>query len=689
MNLVRIGDVHGSWDRIEPQKGTFRFDVLERFYQRAAVHNIQVLLSTGASCPPLWLATEHPDVRIISNRGEPYPMGASYHWACIHHPGFIGASDHYLRELIRFALEQPNHFGWQISNEIGFPFMPTLQPGELELYDYNPYALSQFRRWVRQKYGTLEALNDAWMWTSTALWYNDWDEVYPAEALPIARSGVTRWLDWRAFWHESFANFAGHQHRIIRERDTDHPTSVNTFNFKTYDRFGTYTGLDQWAIAQQVDHVGYDLYPGSGNKLAARPEHNSIFLDHGRSVSLSTGRDFWLNEIESGPIGGWVLGPDYNTSPVDIWRNALESLGHDAKLMLYQPWREWDSLPIRMGALVDLDGNESSRLKAASEVGHFIQRHDAFLQNAHVARGDVALLESKPNATFFNGVKEEETLFAIQRGVYRAFWELDYTVDFVTPAQVADGTLNAYPVVALPLVGLLSEVTANALAAYVEQGGVLVAFARSGTLTEAGWYHRQLLPGGLNAAFGLHKVEPDSNDSGLVVYQGEQYLLAHKRDLLSLADEAEPLATFADGCPAVTLARYGLGYGVYFAAQPDADRLKGEHNLVKDVMASMLPRLDIEPRVALKYFGRRTRELDAHLLENNSRAMILIANYLKKDTDVTIRLQHTGRTIAGVFFCKDAEEPEPVDWVYDNDALVLSFRLPKETGEAIQINWEM
>ena len=687
MNLVRIGDVHGSWDRIEPQKGTFRFDVLERFYRRAADYNIRVLLSTGASCPPLWLATEYPDVRIVSNRGETYPMGASYHWACIHHPGFIGAADHYLRELVRFALDQPNHFGWQISNEIGFPFMPTLQPGELELYDYNPYAISQFRRWVRQKYDTLEALNEAWMWSSTALWYNDWEEVHPAEALPIARAGVTRWLDWRAFWQQSFAEFAGHQHRIIRERDADHPTSVNTFNFKTYDRFGTYTGLDQWALAQQVDHIGYDLYPGSGNKLATRPEHNSIFLDHGRSVSLSTGRDFWLHEIESGPIGGWVLGPDYNTSPVDIWRNAIESLGHDAKLMLFMPWREWDSLPIRMGALVDLDGNESDRLKAAVEVGHFIQRHASFLEEAHVPRGDIALLESKANATFFKGVKEEETLFAIQRGVYRGFWELDYTVDFITPAQVADGTLNAYPVVALPLMGLLSLETANALADYVAQGGVLVGFARSGTLTDAGWYHRQLLPGKLNAAFGLHRVEPDSEDGVPISYLGEEYATARKRDLLALADEAEALAMFEDGCPAVTLARYGKGYGVYFATQLDADRLHSEHNLLKDVMDTLLPRLDIEPRVALKYPGRRIRELDAHLLEADSRAMILIANYLKEDTDLKIRVQHAGRSIAGVFRCKD--EAEAVNWVYDNDALVLSLQLPKETVEAIQIKWEV
>lgn len=66
MNLVRSGDVHGAWDRIEPQEGRLRLDLLARFYHTAANYGIRVLLSNGTACPPLWLAHKYPDVRLLS-----------------------------------------------------------------------------------------------------------------------------------------------------------------------------------------------------------------------------------------------------------------------------------------------------------------------------------------------------------------------------------------------------------------------------------------------------------------------------------------------------------------------------------------------------------------------------------------------------------------------------------------------
>ena len=125
INLVRIGDVHGSWDRIEPRRGEMRLDVLGRFYRLAAEYDVRVLLSNGTACPPLWLETLYPDVRIVSSRGERYQHAASYHWACIHHPGYVEEARRYTAVLADFAAAQPNHFGWQISNEMGFPFMPA------------------------------------------------------------------------------------------------------------------------------------------------------------------------------------------------------------------------------------------------------------------------------------------------------------------------------------------------------------------------------------------------------------------------------------------------------------------------------------------------------------------------------------------------------------------------------------
>jgi beta-galactosidase GanA len=686
MNLIRIGDVHGSWDRLEPQEGHIRLEIIDSFYRRAHAYGLDVLLSTGASCPPLWLAHKYPDAVILSSRGERYPLAASYHWACIHHPGFLEACDRYLAALAQFAVGHENHFGWQISNEIGFPFNPTREKDRIDLYCYCEHSKARFREWVRAKYHTLEALNAAWIWSTTAFWYNDWEEVDPPEATPEAWSGVTRWLDWRLFWQEAFAEFARRQHDLIRRYDPDHPTSLNTFNFKGYDRFGALTGLDQWQLAKQVDHIGYDLYPGSGAKIVSRTEHTSIFLDHGRSVSRWSRRDFWLHEVESGPIGGWVLGPEYNTGPADIRRNGLEALGHDAKLMIYMPWREWDYQPLHWGALVDLEGQPTSRLEAATELGRYIQRNNEHLLTAHVPPGEVALLESKPNAIFFNGIGQEETLFAAQRGAYRVFWEQDFSVDFITPAHLSQPEVANYSVIVLPLMALLSLEQAEALSAYVKGGGLLIGFARCASLTETGWYHRRLPIPPLREAFGLTHIEPDALGPSVLELAGQQVQGTLHRDLVQPEPATEVLAHFVDGWPAITLAQRGRGAGLYIATRADAGYLKPEGAWLKSLLAGMLERFKIRPRVCVSYQQKGQRTLDQHLLEGVGRSTLLIANYLKEDTSCTLRIQRRGRMPERVEMSLDRDGP--TDWSLEGDELLIHCSPRSERSFVIDIFWQ-
>ena len=631
LNLVRIGDVHGSWDRIEPRPGVYEFARLEKFYRKADQYGVQILLSNGASCPPLWLKTKYPDISLLSNRGERYPLGSSYHWACIHHPGYLEALRSYTTQLAEFAIQFSNHFGWQITNEIGFPFMPAREQNELGLYCYCDHCQDTFRSWLKDKYQSLEALTEAWSWSTTNFVYNDWGEVVGPESLPASWSGVTRWIDWRLFWQKAFTNYAGWQHKLLRKIDKNHPTSINTFNFKGFDRFGTFMGLDQWSIAKEVDHIGYDLYPGSGDKLKSRPEHNSMFLDHGRSVSLSTGKDFWLHEVESGPIGGWLPGPQYNTSPKDIDNYILESIGHNGKLIIYMPWREWGYQPIRWGALVDLNGNPTSRLQAAAKLGDFLQEQADFLKKAQTPQGEVAILESKPNAIFLRGVNQEELLFKAQRGAYRAFWDQGFSIDFITPDQLNNESLQNYKYICLPLLGLLGEAHAQLLEGYVSRGGIVIGFARLATLDDKGWYHYNLPLQSLGSIFGINNIQADTLGDHQIKVQDQIFKGAINRDLIKTDDKTETLATFTDGKPAVTHARLGEGFGVYIGTQADIAYLDNpQENLLREIIYEVNKRRNIQPRMIVNGPFTRANGIDPHLLEADGKAFVLISNYLNQ-----------------------------------------------------------
>lgn len=684
MNLVRLGDVHGSWDLIEPAPGRYQLEKLNRFYHRAADFGIQLLISTGASGPPLWLAREFPDLSLLNSRGERYPLGASYHWACIHHPGYREALTNYIHTLLDFTKLQPNHFGWQITNEIGFPFLPPQGESTLGLYCYCDHCQSMFRQWVQEKYHDLESLTKAWAWGTTYYVYNEWEDVFPPKSPPVEWSSVTRWLDWRLFWQSTFTAFARWQNDILKEGDPDHPTSINTFNFKGYDRFGVYTGLDQWQLAKVVDHIGYDLYPGSGNKLASRPEHTSMFLDHGRSVAATTGRDFWLHEVESGPIGGWVMGPDHRTDAADIEQYCMEALGHDAKMMLYMPWREWDYQPMHWGALVDLDGNPTPRLAAASRIGSWIRAHEADLMAAHPPQTESALLESKKNAIFFRGVEQDEDLFLAQRGAYRALWEPGFDVDFINPDLVQGGTINRYRQVLLPLMGLIRRNTAQALADYVHQGGLLVGFARCGTLDGNGWFYHHLPPGPLGDCFGIEGVEPDTLEGRKIRFNNEEYPANWNRDLLTLRPDTEILAAFDDVQPAVTLVKYGEGYGLYFATQADSGFLANEKSILKDVLTWVQNRIGIAPRIKILSPAAGRLRTDTHLIEGPGRSFLFVVNYSHQQEEVRLAIQ-------------DQREIDHIQKVYPEVAMLqadqeghhwnLAFQINGRKVNIIQIDW--
>jgi beta-galactosidase GanA len=686
MNLARLGDVHGSWDRIEPRPGDLQLDLLTRFYHTAHEHGIHILLSTGASSPPLWLAHRRPDVLILSSRGERYPLGASYHWACIHHPEFRSAAESYLRALAGFAISQPNHFGWQISNEIGFPFMPAREKGDLGLYCYCAYCQAEFRAWLREKYVTLAELTRAWSWSTTNFVYNDWEEATAPESLPESWSGVTRWLDWRLFWMRAFARFAGWQHRLIRSIDPGHPTSVNTFNFKSFDRFGVYMGLDQWQLAGQVNHIGYDLYPGSGDKLKTRPEHNSIFLDHGRSVAQAAGSIFWIHEVESGPIGGWLLGPEHDTDKTDISNNIIECLGHNAKLILYMPWREWGYQPIHWGALVELDGSPTPRLQTAAELGAFIQGNADFLLSAQPPAAEVALLESKANAIFLRGVSQEEELFAAQRGAYLAFWEQGFGVDFITPAQLNRPDLARYRCICLPLVGLLSREQARRLRLYVAQGGILVGFGRGAALDENGWYHHPLPIPDLGEIFSIQRARPAKLESPHIHFRGIPYPAYMNREIVELAPGAEALAHFDDGLPAVTLAACGQGHGLFFATQADSGYALGRSNLLPDVIQQLVVRQGLEPNMHIESAPGRARGIDAHLLETSARSLLLFSNYAHEPVSATLTLKLNGRLPGTVKQLFPAVQPAKVEFATKTIQIQIDFA--SKEGKIIEINWQ-
>lgn len=630
IRLIRTAELFNSWDQIEPEPGVFRFDFLDEFFDLCATYGMKILLGTGTASPPYWLHEMHPQVNILNNHNESYPNNVSYSWACIDNPDYRSACENYIRTLVSRYQRHEALYAYQIHNEIGFPFMP-LKEGDVDLYCYCDFSVGQFRNWLKNKYQSLDAINRAYRWGATNTLYTTWEQVEPPRVKPTGWSSVTRWLDWRIFWMQNIVSFVKWQNDIIKTIDMSHITTTNIFFLKSQDPLGALTALDQFEMAKAVDIIGVDLYPGSGNKLENMPEFASMCLDLSRSTSAWLGKDYWLLEMESGPINGWILGPSRNVKGFDLERNVFEAIGHGAKLTLYQGFREWDFQPLHWGAIVDLDGEETERTEAAKKIGDVLSRYNRLFSEANTPKGKIAIVVSKENAIVVNGMGQETFLLKALRGAYTYFWQQNYRVDFITPEQIKQGYAKDYVLIYMPFMAVIPEELACCLAEYVEQGGNLVATARCGMLEEHGWYNHQIPCHSLQRTFGVSAFDAYAGEHPNITYKMKRYVGHwHREEVKILEPSASIIARFDDDSPAVVLNRYGKGCAIYFATHPDVGMMEHKSELLCDVLSDFLQRENILPEVELEYTNRSIKEIDAHYLADEQGGLLIITNYVQK-----------------------------------------------------------
>lgn len=631
IQLIRTAELFNTWDRIEPEKGKFNFKFLDEFFDLCDKYGIKILLGTGTASPPYWIHKMYPDSNIVNNHGEQYPNNVSYTWACIDHEGYLKESERYITTLVNRYKDHPALYAYQIHNEIGFPFMP-LKEGDIDIYCYCEYTQRKFRNWLKEKYKSLDELNYAYRWGATNTYHTTWEEIEPPKAKPTSWSSVTRWLDWRLFSMQNYVDFVSWQNGIIKDLDPVHPTSTNIFFIKSQDPLGVLTALDQFEMAKVVDYIGYDLYPGSGDKLETKPEFSSMFLDMARSTSKPLKKDYWLLETESGPINGWIMGPSRNVKGFDLARNVFEAAAHGAKLTLYQGWREWDFQPLHWGAIVDLDGNPTERTKAAEEIGCILNKHGKEIFEAKNPIGDIGILISKENAIVLNGMGQEKYLLDALRGAYRVFWEKNYAVDFITPEHLQNGYANKYKAIYMPLMAVIDEELSNNLEKYVYNGGILIGTPRCGRLGQYGWYNHQVPCFNLSDVFGIKVENTYAKTDPNVTFNNKNYSgFWHKEVISTHSDDIKVLARFNDDLPAVTLNPYGKGFGLFFATHGDMAYLNNHSYLLWDIIDDILVNKGIEPKLSLDYTNRKYKEIDGHYLESNDKGYIFITNYVTKD----------------------------------------------------------
>jgi beta-galactosidase GanA len=633
MTCFRSAELLASWDYIEKVRGEPDWSWVDALFEQAQQQGMRVLLGTGSASPPIWLLDLYPDVQIRDREDRPFPTGTVWGWASRHHPGYRAEVERYLRLLVERYCNHPALWAWQIDNEPGYPFITRHGEVAPRIHDYNPHTAAAFREWLQRKYGTLEVLNVAWRWDCTHHQYADWRQVQPPRSMPQEWGVVTAWLDWRTFLNEQMAVFIRWQHEIIRSLDTQHPTMTNIFAFSGRE---VEMALDPWLMASQADAIGYDMYPGIGQRLHRDPAYISLFLDIGRSTALHANKEFWLPELESGPINGWALGPDYTTTPNDILRYNLEALGHGAKAILYQGYREWPCIPIHWGALADFEGKPTRRYAAARTINEMVREHAALFHAAQPPRAEVALFLDTRNTTLLHGMGAMSLMERCVRGAYKTLWGAGYPLEFVNSSALI-ANLHQYKVVLLPAALLIGQETADALRQFVANGGTLIGFAKCAWVDSGGWSWARQPGAGLEDLFGVQAEEIVRDEHCAITLEestiGTRTVKGYwHRQALIAQQGAEVLGHFADGSAAIVRQRTGQGSTVYVGTHLDAAALDDADSA--RLLLALVQQANVRPALQMT---ATPSTVDGHTLTHEQQRLVILTNNGSETAKVELR----------------------------------------------------
>lgn len=550
-----------SWASLEPDEGHFTFDWLDTIMDKLAAQGARAVLATPSGARPAWMSQQYPEVlRVEANRHR--NLHGQRHNHCYTSPVYREKTERINRMLADRYKDHPALLVWHISNEYG---------GECHC----DLCQAAFRNWLRNRYdNNIDKLNLAW-WTG--FWshrFNGFDQIEsPARHGENAVHGHN--LDWKRFVTFQTTDFMKNEMMPLRELTPNVPITTNLM--------GTYTGLDYWKMAPELDLVSWDNYPPwhRDNRKTWELASDISFV-HDLTRSLKGGKPFML--MESTPsIVNWQ--PVNKLKRPGMHRlSSLQAVAHGSDTVQYFQWRKSRGASEKLhGAVVDHVGHEHTRVfRDVAEVGEDLRKLAPI--GGSTVRPDVALIYDWENRWAIDDAQAlrngpgkkgyEETC----KAHYRAFWNQGVPVDVINE----DCDFTGYKLVVAPMLYMLRPGVAERLTAFVEAGGTLVTGYFSGYVDESDLCFLGGFPGPLRVVTGIWAEEIDSlcdnDENGIRFGAGNELNLsgtykAHTFCELIHAETARVVAAYASdfyaGRPALAVNSYGSGEAWYVAARTE------------------------------------------------------------------------------------------------------------------------
>lgn len=491
ISVIRIAEF--AWNKFEPEEGVYTFDFFDEFMEVASKQDMKVIFCTPTATPPAWMSQKYPEILNADINGVLYRHGQRRHYS-YNSPVYREFTRVIVEKLAEHYCSHPSIIGWQIDNELNC---------ETDKF-YSESDHKAFREFLKDKYKTLDSLNDKWgtiFWNQT---YTAWEEIYLSRPTVSKSPNPHLALDEARFVSYSAISFCRLQSDIIDKYRPEGQfiTTNGLFNRLDYNEM----------VDKSLDFIMYDSYPNFAFGMEASPKTEGNLNDRKWGWNLTKTRsispNFGIMEQQSGP-NGWTTrleAPAPKPGQMRLW--TMQSISHGADFVSYFRWRTcWVGTEIYWHGLLDYSNRDNRRLKELKLINQDIIKLADLAGSKYKAA--FAILKDYSNEWDAEFDRWHQRVDEVSDNGWFAAAQITHTpCDFFYLRQSTSlDELKKYPLLVYPHAVILNDETVALLRQYVEEGGILVMGCRTGYKDDYGRCPMVPMPGPARDLCGADVVD--------------------------------------------------------------------------------------------------------------------------------------------------------------------------------------
>lgn len=561
-----------AWVMVEPEEGKFTFGWLDKAVNLAASHGLKVVMCTPTPTPPAWLAASHPEIFLWDENFISQQHGARQNVST--------SSEVYIQYVRKYVTELAKHYGgdnrvvgWQIDNE---PYAPE---------DFSPEADAKFRIWLKNKYQSIENLNQHLGATFWGMNYNNFEQIRGFNP-SHGGSSPHAYLDFKRFSADMQAAFLNLQADSIRKYSTKNQWITTN-----------YTGSQKGADARRsnaLDFPSFTMYP-----IRVKSDIDGLSFRLGDPRFMNYANAFYkpingvtgVMELQPGQVNWGEINPQPQPGAVRMWLYHAWAGGCDFACTYRYRQPLYGSEQYHAG-IVGTDGITPSQggLEYKQFMLEITKLRNSFAPETKMPEK----LANRKTAILWNLENWWDLDFQKQTSQWNTFNHMNKYMEGVlscgAPLDIIGekDNLAEYKVLVVPAYQLVDSLLVARFTKYVQEGGHLIISCRTaqknrdGQLWQAKWAGPILKLIGAQIEF-FDLMMPETK--GIVKMKEKVYNWNNWADVLLADSGTTSVATYENqfykGKIAVTFRKSGKGTVTYVGVDSE------NGDLEKDVLASV------------------------------------------------------------------------------------------------------